>query len=118
MLPLHSRLLATTTLVTIILLCYCLYCWLRTRPLGHFATVLHGILGLLFGSAALLGGIASRQTTVSPLHVLYACLWPLVWLFLWQGVQRIVGQAAHARYWSVSVIILLILLHRIAVTGQ
>jgi hypothetical protein len=118
MLLLHSRLLTTITLVTIILLCYCLLCWIRTKPLGRIATALHGILGLLFSSAALLGGIGSTQSTVPPLHVVYAVFFPVVWLFLWQGVPRMIAPTEHARYWVVSAVILLVLLQRIAVTGQ
>lgn len=115
---LHSKLLGTSTFVTIALLFVCIYYWIRSLPVGSLAQILHRIVGLLFVSAAVLGGGSSEASDVAPLHIVYASLWLLVWFFLWKGVNSFIPPKDQPRFWVVTSIILIVLLHRIDVTGQ
>jgi hypothetical protein len=118
MLLLHTKLLGTSSIVAIALLGICIYHWIRAIPIGSGVHILHMILGLLFASAAVLGGSSGGASNVPPLHVLYSSIWIVVWLFLWKGVRRFIPHSDQPRFWAVTTILLLILLHRIDATGQ
>ena len=80
--------------------------------------ILHGIMGLLYVSAALLGLAGGGSRTVAPLHLVYTTIWALLWVFLWRGVGRFVPGRDQARFWTVASILLIVLLHRITLTGR
>jgi hypothetical protein len=117
MFNIHSNLATTSVAVTLCLCLICVVAWVRGRPLGAIVPILHGILGLLMASAALLGIVAMNERTLAPLHAIYTGVWFIVWLFLWRGVDRYVRKHEQARFWTVASLLLLVLLHRIATTG-
>ncbi|RLT34011.1 MAG: hypothetical protein DWI55_01030 [Chloroflexi bacterium] len=117
MFSVHSKLATTSVAVTVCLCLICVVAWWRGRPLGGSVPVLHGILGLLMLSAAVLGIVGMSGKTLAPLHGIYTAVWFVVWLFLWQGVNRFVLKHEQARFWTVASVLLLVLLHRITTTG-
>lgn len=117
MFNIHSNLATTSVAVTVCLGLICLVSWVRGRPLGGSVAVLHGILGLLMLSAAVLGFVSMSGKTLAPLHGIYTAVWFVVWLFLWQGVNRFVLKHEQPRFWTVASVLLLVLIHRISSTG-
>ena len=114
----HLRLSVTTTLVVLITLALYAYAWWQRRPSGMWHYALVRIITLLLISNMGIGGwIAFQHGAVQPLHVVYAGVVLLPFLGT-RILKRYAPVESHLKYMCVALFIVLVIMHRLAVTSS
>ncbi|MFM7678295.1 MAG: hypothetical protein ACKO83_05550 [Roseiflexaceae bacterium] len=114
---LHQRLWVTSSVMIGISLLACAFVWWRAQPIGMGQHVLMRISMLLIASNCMIGvWLALNRPTVVLLHAIYGVIIfaPAIGV---RFLTRYSNKSSHAMYYCIALCIMLLILHRLAVTA-